>query len=213
MEKNKGVQNEENDSLKKSNTIKKFMRHYLDLFPLAEPKLTQLEMKKALSVLKGKDLSFNNFQGKVLTLVSKSSSVKSFFVYLLMNLPFLSEARFLSLSEILEMQFSIEADKKTIRDIYAPFILIYIDSVTNKLKDEYLLKAVEYWCRKGGCVWIYFKGLSTEWVAGFPRTVEFAKTHRFSSLDLNNPKAYKQQSEKSAKDEKQENDNQTQSKD
>lgn len=178
----------DSESLKafqKENSLKRFMRHYLDLFPLTENRLTPTDIKKISLLLKGKDLSLNSFSGKVLTIVSKSSSVKSHFVFLLTKLPYLSEAKFLTLSDILDMQFNNHPKYSSIRDVRTPIVLIYIESITNRLKDEYLLKAVEYWCMNGMTVWIYFKGQVPEWTSNFPKTIEFAKSHRYSSADLN----------------------------
>ena len=175
-----GIQNTQ-----KENNLKRFMRHYLDLFPLSENRLTPTEIKKASVLFKDKKLSLSNFSGKTITIVNKSSSVKSHFALLLTQLPFLSEARFLTLSDILDMQFNNHPRYSSIRDIKVPIVLVYIESITNRLKDEYLLKAVEYWCMNGSTVWIYFKGQVPEWVSNFPKTVEFAKTHKFASVDLN----------------------------
>lgn len=166
-------------------SLKRFVRHYLDLFPLTENKLTQTETKKVFNILKNKDLSYERISGRILTIVNRSSSVKSHFVFLLTKLPYLSEAKFLTLTDILDMQFNNHPVYSSIRDINTPIVLIYIESITNRLKDEYLLKAVEYWCMKGLSVWIYFKGTAPEWTASFPKTVEFAKIHRFVSADLN----------------------------
>ena len=171
-----------------ANSLKRFMRHYLDLFPLTE-KLSTADIKKASAVLKNKDLSMDNMSGKILTIVCKATSVKSYFAFLLTKLPYLSEAKFLTLTDILDMQFNNHPVYSSIRDVRTPIILIYIESITNRLKDEYLLKAVEFWCMKGQTVWIYFKGQVSEWTVGFPKTVEFAKLHRFSSCDLNQKSA------------------------
>lgn len=188
MEETKTVVNQDKEylnSIQKENNLKRFMRHYLDLFPLTETRLTPSEIRKANSVFKDKDLSLVNLSGKTVTLVNKSSSVKSYFAFLLTKLPYLSEAKFLTLSDILDMQFNNHPKYSSIRDIRTPIVLVYIESITNRLKDEYLLKAVEYWCMKGLTVWIYFKGQKSEWLVNFPKTIEFAKTHRFSSADLN----------------------------
>lgn len=168
----------------KMNNIKRFMRHYLTLFPLND-KLTPLEIKRLSYVLKGKTVSLDEMSGKVLTLVSKSTSVKSHFVFLLTKLPFLSEGTFLSLTDIIDTQFGTHPCYKSVRDITTPIIMIYVDSLTNKLKDEYLSNAIEYWCMNNKCVWVYFKGFAPEWITSFPKTVEYAKQHRFTSMDLN----------------------------
>ena len=186
-----GVKEETNNAVsyakteQQKNSLKRFMRHYLDLFPLSDNKLTTMEIKRANNVLKNKDLSIANMSGKIMTLVCKSTSVKSYFAYLLTKLPYLSEAKFLTLTDILDMQFNNHPIYSSIRDVRTPIILVYIESITNRLKDEYLLKAIEYWCMKGSTIWIYFKGQVPEWVASFPKTVEFAKMHRFTSSDLN----------------------------
>ena len=168
----------------KSNNLKRFMRHYLSLFPLTE-KLTPLETKRVAYVFKGKDLNLSDLLGKTLTLVCKSSSVKAHFAYLLTKLPFLSEGRFLTLTDIIDIQFATHPMFKSIREITSPIIMVYVDPITNKLKDEYLSNAVEFWCMNNRAVWIYFKGQAAEWCASFPKTVEYAKQHRFTSLDLN----------------------------
>lgn len=169
----------------KTFVLKRFMRHYKDLFPLSENRLTPLEKNKAGILFKNKDLSLANFSGKTMTMVNKSSSVKSHFAFLLTKLPYLSEATFLTLSDILDMQFNNHPRYSSIRDVRTPIVLIYIESITNRLKDEYLLKAVEHWCMNGMTVWIYFKGQTPEWTTNFPKTIEFTKSHRFSSADLN----------------------------
>lgn len=170
---------------KQTNCLKRFMRHYLDLFPITEQKLTEVEIKFFNQVFLNRDLSITKFSGKVLTIVNKNASSKSYFALLLTKLPYLSEAKFLTLADILDIQFSNHPQYATIRDIRTPFILIYIESITNRLKDEYLLKAIQYWCMKGRSVWLFYCGTMQKWINEFPKTVEFAKMNRFCSIDIN----------------------------
>lgn len=166
-------------------SCKKFVGHYLELFPITGSELTANEIKKIEKLLDWKNLTFDDMRGKVMTLVGKNDAVKSCFVYILKKLPFLSSARYVSLYDILDIQFGKHPKYTSIREVRAPIILIYVENVTNRLKDEYLLRAIDFWCKKGSTVWIYFKGLSSvEWTSNFPKTREFAVSNRLTSLDL-----------------------------
>jgi hypothetical protein len=166
-------------------SCKKFVGHYLELFPITGSELTANEIKKIEKLLDWKNLTFDDMRGKVMTLVGKNDAVKSCFVYILKKLPFLSSARYVSLYDILDIQFGKHPKYTSIREVRAPIILIYVENVTNRLKDEYLLRAIDFWCKKGSTVWIYFKGLSSvEWTSNFPKTREFAVSNRLTSQDL-----------------------------
>jgi hypothetical protein len=171
------------DQQKKS--CMKFVGHYLELFPITGSNLLARETKQIEKNLSWKDLTFESMRGKVMTLVGKNDAVKSCFFYILKKLPFLSTARYISLFDILDVQFGKHPKYTSIRDIRAPIILIYVENVTNRLKDEYLLRAVDFWCKKGSTVWIYFKGCSAEWVTHFAKTKDFAMSNKFISIDLN----------------------------
>lgn len=163
----------------------KFVGHYLELFPITGSNLLAREVKQIEKNLSWKELTFESMSGKVMTLVGKNDAVKSCFFYILKKLPFLSNARYISLYDILDVQFGKHPKYTSIRDIRAPIILIYVENVTNRLKDEYLLRAVDFWCKKGSTVWIYFKGASAEWVTHFTKTKDFAMSNKFISIDLN----------------------------
>lgn len=166
-------------------SCKKFVGHYLELFPITGSDLTTNEVKKIEKLLDWKNITFDDMRGKVMTLVGKNDAVKSCFVYILKRLPFLSSARYVSLYDILDIQFGKHPKYTSIREVRAPIILIYVENVTNRLKDEYLLRAIDFWCKKGSTVWIYFKGLSSvEWTSNFPKTREFAVSNRLTSQDL-----------------------------
>ena len=166
-------------------SCKKFVGHYLELFPITGSELTANEIKKIDKLLDWKNLTFDDMRGKVMTLVGKNDAVKSCFVYILKKLPFLSSARYVSLYDILDIQFGKHPKYTSIREVRAPIILIYVENVTNRLKDEYLLRAIDFWCKKGSTVWIYFKGLSSiEWTTNFPKTRDFAVSNRLTSQDL-----------------------------
>lgn len=166
----------------------KFVGHYHDLFPITGSELKAKEINFIDKAFLNKDLSSSAMSGKVMTIVSKNDSVKSCFVHLLKKLPSLSTARYISLYDIIDIQFGKHPKYTSIRDIHAPIILIYVENVTNRLKDEYLLRAVDYWCKKGFTVWIYFKGMTVEWTTHFEKTKNFAVSNRFLSLDMNNNK-------------------------
>lgn len=166
-------------------SCKKFVGHYLELFPITGSALTANEIKKIDKLFDWKNLTFDDMRGKVMTLVGKNDSVKSCFIYILKKLPFLSSARYVSLYDILDIQFGKHPKYTSIREVRAPIILIYVENVTNRLKDEYLLRAIDFWCKKGSTVWIYFKGASRiEWTSNFQKTIEFAISNRLASQDL-----------------------------
>lgn len=175
----------ENLSDEQQKTINKFVGHYIELFPITGTPLDIKEIRMLKKAILKKDFNINNMFGKVTTIVCKKDSAKYCFYHMLKFLPELSSAKYVSIYDILDIQFGKHPKYTSVRDICAPIILIYVEDVTNRLKDEYLLRSIDYWCKKGYAVWIYFKGIPGMWQQSFNKTKDFALSNRYTSMDMN----------------------------
>ena len=169
----------------KQKTNNKFVGHYIELFPITGIPLEPKDIRCLKKNLFKKDFNLSSMLGKVTTIVCKKDSVKYCFYYMLKFIPEISRAKYVSIYDIIDVQFGKHHKYTSVRDICAPIILIYVENVTNRLKDEYLLRSIDYWCKKGYAVWVYFKGMAAEWVSHFEKTKNFAMSNKFASVDLN----------------------------
>lgn len=164
----------------------RFVRTYMNLFPITGDPLTNIDQYCLLKCFYNKenDNLVNNFR----LIFSTRDIMKSSFIFMLSKLSRLVDIKYITLSDILDIQFDKSNIARNIKEIRAPLILVYIDNVTNKLKSEYFIRALEFWTRCGSSVWMFYKGkrfrFLSEYSGESSTITEFLKTKNCGFLEL-----------------------------
>lgn len=178
-------ENEKNEILNNI-AYARFVRTYMNLFPITGDTLTNIDQYCLLKCFYNKenDNLINNFR----LIFSTRDIMKSSFIFMLSKLSRLIDIKYITLSDILDIQFDKSNIAKNIKDIRAPLILVYIDNVTNKLKSEYFIRALEFWTRCGSSVWMFYKGKKFRFLSEYSgensTITEFLKSKNCGFLEL-----------------------------